>query len=181
MMERLLASYDTAYGLKSVSLRYFNAAGATERCGEHHEPESHLVPNVLQAASGEKPNVSVFGTNYPTPDGTAIRDYVHIADLADAHVLALEHLRRGGESDFLNLGTGDGYSVMEVIETARKVTGKPIPTKIEGRRAGDPPKLVADAREAKRVLGWNPTMSDLPTILRSQWEWRKRHPRGYRE
>jgi UDP-glucose 4-epimerase len=181
MMERLLASYDTAYGLKSVSLRYFNAAGATERCGEYHEPESHLVPNALKAASGEIPNVSVFGTDYPTPDGTAIRDYVHIADLADAHVLALEHLRRGGGSDFLNLGTGDGYSVMEVIETARKVTGKLIPTKIEGRRAGDPPKLVADATKAKRVLGWRPAMSDLPTILRSQWEWRKKHPRGYPE
>lgn len=181
MMERLLASYDTAYGWKSVSLRYFNAAGATERCGEYHEPESHLVPNVLKAASGEKPNVSVFGTDYPTPDGTAIRDYVHIADLADAHVLALEYLRRGGGSDFLNLGTGDGYSVMEVIETARKVTGKPIPTKIEGRRAGDPPKLVADATKAKRVLGWKPAMSDLPTILRSQWEWREKHPRGYPE
>jgi UDP-glucose 4-epimerase len=181
MMERLLASYDTAYGLKSVSLRYFNAAGATERCGEYHEPESHLVPNALKAASGEIPNVSVFGTDYPTPDGTAIRDYVHIADLADAHVLALEHLRRGGGSDFLNLGTGDGYSVMEVIETARKVTGKLIPTKIDGRRAGDPPKLVADATKAKRVLGWKPAMSDLPTILRSQWEWRKKHPRGYPE
>jgi len=178
-MERLLASYDTAYGLKSVSLRYFNAAGATERCGEHHEPESHLVPNVLRAAMGEMSHLSVFGTDYPTPDGTAIRDYVHIADLAEAHVLALEHLRRGGESDFLNLGTGDGYSVREVIETARKVTGKPIPTKIEGRRAGDPPKLVADARKAKKVLGWKPAMSDLSTILRTQWEWREKHPHGY--
>src|SRR3984885_10848556 len=148
MMERLLASYDTAYGLKSVSLRYFNAAGATERCGELHEPESHLVPNVLKAASGELPFLSVFGTDYPTPDGTAIRDYVHVADLAEAHVLALEHLRSGGESDFLNLGTGDGYSGKEVIETARKVTGKRIHTKIEGRRAGDPPKLVADATKA---------------------------------
>ena len=178
-MERLLASYDRAYGLKSVSLRYFNAAGATERCGEHHEPESHLVPNVLKAAMAEMSHLSVFGTDYPTPDGTAIRDYVHIVDLAEAHVLALEHLRSGGESDFLNLGTGDGYSVMEVIEMARKVTGKPIPTKIEGRRAGDPPKLVADARKAKKVLGWKPAMSDLSTILRTQWEWRERHPDGY--
>jgi UDP-glucose 4-epimerase len=181
MMERLLASYDTAYGLKSISLRYFNAAGATERCGEHHEPESHLVPNVLKAASGELPHVPVFATDYPTPDGTAIRDYVHIADLAEAHVLALEYLRRGGQSDCLNLGTGDGYSVMEVIETARKVTGKPIQTKIEGRRAGDPPKLVADARKAKKVLGWKPVMSELSTILRSQWEWLQKHPGGYQE
>jgi UDP-glucose 4-epimerase len=181
VMERLLASYDRAYGLKSVSLRYFNAAGATERCGEHHEPESHLVPNVLRAAMAEMSHLSVFGADYPTPDGTAIRDYVHIADLAEAHVLALEHLRAGGESDFLNLGTGDGYSVMEVIETARKVTGKRIPTRIEGRRAGDPPKLVADARKAKKVLGWKPAMSDLSTILRTQWEWRERHPHGYTE
>ena len=180
MMERLLASYDGAYGLKSVSLRYFNAAGATERCGEAHEPESHLVPNVLKAASGElKAYLSVFGTDYPTPDGTAIRDYVHVADLAEAHILAIEHLRRGGESEALNLGSGDGYSVMQVIETARAVTGKPIPTKIEGRRAGDPPKLVADPRRAGKVLGWKPAMSDLPTILRSQWEWRQKHPHGY--
>jgi len=181
MMERLLASYDTGYGLKSVSLRYFNAAGATERCGEDHEPESHLVPNVLKAAAGGMKQVSVFGTDYPTPDGTAIRDYVHIADLAEAHVLALEHLRGGGASEYLNLGTGDGYSVMEVIETARRVTGKPIPTKLEGRRAGDPPKLVADARKAKKVLGWKPTMSDLSTILGSQWEWLLKHPKGYQK
>jgi UDP-glucose 4-epimerase len=181
LMERLLASHDTAYGLKSISLRYFNAAGATERCGEHHEPESHLVPNVLKAAAGELPHVSVFGTDYPTPDGTAIRDYVHIADLAEAHILALEHLRHGGHSDCLNLGTGDGYSVKEVIETARKVTGKPIATKVEGRRAGDPPKLVADARRAKKLLGWEPTMSDLSTILRSQWEWAQEHTQDYRE
>ncbi|MGA8012513.1 MAG: UDP-glucose 4-epimerase GalE [Candidatus Acidiferrales bacterium] len=181
LMERLLASFDGAYGLKYVSLRYFNAAGATERCGEDHEPESHLVPNVLKAASGEKPEVSVFGMSYPTPDGTAIRDYVHVTDLADAHIRALEHLRKGGQSEFLNLGTGHGYSVMEVIECARKVTGRPIPTRIEGPRAGDPPSLVADAQKAETVLGWKPTMSDLASILRSQWEWRQKHPRGYAE
>jgi len=179
MMERLLASYDAAYGLRSISLRYFNAAGATKRCGELHEPESHLVPNVLKAAAGDMPQVSVFGTDYPTPDGTAIRDYVHVADLAEAHVLAIEHLRRGGATDRLNLGTGDGYSVTQVIETARRVTGKPIPTRIEGRRAGDPPKLVADARRAGQVLGWKPVESDLASILRSQWEWRLNHPNGY--
>jgi len=179
MMERVLASYDTAYGLKSIALRYFNAAGATKRCGELHDPESHLVPNVLKAALGETPHVSVFGTDYPTPDGTAIRDYVHVADLAEAHVLAIEHLRRGGATDRLNLGSGEGYSVMQVIETARKVTGRPIPTKIEGRRAGDPPKLVADARRAAQVLGWKPAESDLASILRSQWEWRQSHPHGY--
>jgi UDP-glucose 4-epimerase len=178
IMERLLASYDPAYGLKSISLRYFNAAGATARCGELHEPESHLVPNVLKAAAGDLPHVSIFGTDYPTPDGTAIRDYVHVADLAHAHVLALEYLRRGGESQSMNLGTGNGYSVMEVIETAQKVTGKRIPTKIEGRRTGDPPKLVADASRARKKLGWEPAMSDLSTILRSQWEWRQEYRRG---
>ena len=181
LMERLLASYEGAYGLKSVSLRYFNAAGATERCGEDHEPESHLVPNVLKAASGEKKALSVFGTNYPTPDGTAIRDYVHVTDLADAHIRSLEHLRRGGGSDFLNLGTGHGYSVMEVIECARQVTGKPIVTQMEGARAGDPPRLVADPSRAELVLGWKALKSDLPSILRSQWEWRQRHPHGYSE
>jgi UDP-glucose 4-epimerase len=181
LMERLLASFDGAYGLKSVSLRYFNASGATDRCGEDHEPESHLVPNVLKGASGEKQEVSVFGTSYPTPDGTPIRDYVHVADLAEAHIRALDHLRQGGESDFLNLGTGQGYSVLEVIECARKVTGRPIPTRIEGPRAGDPPRLVADPRRAEQVLGWKAAMSDLPSILRSQWEWVQKHPRGYAE
>ena len=179
MMERLLASYDTAYGMKSISLRYFNAAGATERCGELHEPESHLVPNVLKAAAEETPHIRVFGTDYPTADGTAVRDYVHVADLAEAHALAIEYLRRGGDSDCLNLGSGDGFSVMEVVEMARKVTGKPISIKVEGRRAGDPPKLVADAGRAKKVLGWKPLQSDLSTILRSQWDWRLKHPDGY--
>jgi UDP-glucose 4-epimerase len=179
VVERLLDSYDRAYGLKFASLRYFNAAGATEHRGEHHEPESHLVPNVLAAALGEKPEVSVFGSNYPTPDGTPIRDYVHVADLADAHILALDYLRRGGDSVFLNLGTGRGYSVLEVIECARQVTGRSIPMRMEAPRAGDPPRLVADAARAQAVLGWKPVMSDLPSILRSQWEWRKKHPRGF--
>jgi UDP-glucose 4-epimerase len=181
LMERLLASFEGAYGLKSVSLRYFNAAGATERCGEVHDPETHLVPNVLKAASGEKTEVAVFGTSYPTPDGTPIRDYVHVADLAEAHILALEHLRRGGQSDFLNLGSGHGYSVMEVIECARQVTGRPIPTRIEGPRAGDPPRLIADPSKAEQVLGWKTAMSDLPSIRRSQWQWIQKHPHGYTE
>jgi UDP-glucose 4-epimerase len=178
-LERMLESFDRAHGLKFVSLRYFNAAGATERSGEHHDPESHLVPNVLKAASGAIPVLSVFGKNYPTPDGTAIRDYVHVSDLADAHILALEHLQTRGTSDFLNLGTGHGYSVMEVIEWGRKVTGRPIPIRIEPPRPGDPAKLVADASRAARVLGWKPTKSDLATILRSQWEWQQRNPNGY--
>jgi UDP-glucose 4-epimerase len=179
MMERILASYDHACGLKFMALRYFNAAGATEKRGEHHEPESHLVPNVLAAALGEKAEVPVFGTDYPTPDGTAIRDYVHVVDLAEAHISALKYLRHGGNSDFINLGTGHGYSVLEVIESARKVTGQPIPVSTAGRRAGDPPKLVADAAKAQKVLGWTAAQSDLPTILKSQWEWRKKHPKGY--
>jgi len=179
LMERLFDSYDTAHGLKFASLRYFNAAGATQRCGEHHEPETHLIPIVLEAAAGERSEVPVFGSDYPTPDGTAIRDYVHVADLADAHIRALEHLRKGGKSDFVNLGTGDGYSVLEVIETARRVTGGEIRVRKEARRAGDPARLVADAAKARSVLGWAPAMSDLSSIIRSAWEWKKRHPRGY--
>jgi UDP-glucose 4-epimerase len=179
ILERLLASYDLAYGLKFVALRYFNAAGATHDRGEDHEPESHLVPNVLAAAMGQKAEVSVFGNNYPTPDGTPIRDYVHVSDLADAHILALDYLRRGGQSDFINLGTGHGFSVLELIETARKVTSQPIPMRMEEPRPGDPARLVADASKAKRVLGWTPALSDLESILRSDWDWRQRHPRGY--
>jgi len=179
IIERLLESYDRAYGLKFVALRYFNAAGATELHGEHHDPESHLVPNVLAAARGEKSHLSVFGDKYPTPDGTAIRDYVHVVDLAEAHIAALDYLRGGGAPDFLNLGTGHGYSVFEVIESARQVTGRPIPIRIEAPRPGDPPKLVADARRAEAVLGWKPAMSDMPSILRTQWEWRRTHPFGY--
>jgi UDP-glucose 4-epimerase len=178
-MERLLHSYDVAYGLKFVALRYFNAAGATARCGEHHEPEAHLIPNTLLAAAKESSEVPVFGNNYPTPDGTAIRDYVHVVDLADAHIRALGHMRRGGASDFLNLGTGHGYSVMEVIEAARKVTGREIRVRLEPPRAGDPPSLVADPARAKSVLGWVPAKSDLHTIIDSAWRWHQRHPRGY--
>ena len=178
-LERLLESYDTAYGMKSIALRYFNAAGATEHHGEHHDPESHLIPNVLKAAAGDKPEISVFGDKYPTPDGTAIRDYIHVTDLADAHIRALEHLRGGGASDALNLGTGQGYSVLEVIETARKVTGRAIPMRKEAPRPGDPARLVADPTRAKTVLRWTPKCSELSTIIRSAWEWRERHPRGY--
>jgi UDP-glucose 4-epimerase len=181
MMEQVLKGYDRAYGLKFAALRYFNACGATEKRGEHHKPESHLVPNVLSAALGQIKQVSVFGNKYPTPDGTPIRDYIHVADLADAHIRALEHLRKGGDSVFLNLGTGRGYSVLEVIETARKVTGQPIPTRIEAPRPGDPPSLVADASQANAVLGWKPAHSELASILKSQWDWRQKHPHGYQD
>jgi UDP-glucose 4-epimerase len=179
VLEQVLSSYDHAYGLKFIALRYFNACGATKKRGEYHEPESHLIPNVLAAATGEKPELSVFGKDYPTPDGTCIRDYVHVSDLADAHIRALSHLRKGGKSDFINLGTGHGYSVMEVIEGARKVIGKAVPFRIEGRRPGDPPKLVADATKAQQILGWKPAQSDLGSIFQSQWDWRQAHPRGY--
>jgi len=179
LMERLLNSYDEAYGIRFMALRYFNAAGATEECGEHHEPESHLIPNVLSAAAGEKRVVSVFGKDYPTPDGTAIRDYVHVADLADAHIHALGHLRRGGKSDFLNLGTGQGYSVLEVIESARQVTGRKIEIRMEPPRAGDPARLVADGSKSGMVLGWVATRSDLQSIIGSAWKWRLQHPHGY--
>jgi UDP-glucose 4-epimerase len=179
-MERLLDAYDTAYGMKFVALRYFNAAGATEKCGEDHRPESHLIPNVLAAALGQQQVIRVFGNSYPTPDGTPIRDYIHVVDLADAHIRALEHLRSGGQSDCLNLGTGSGYSVLEVIECARQVTGRGIALRIEPPRAGDPARLIADPSRAKGLLGWEPAVSDLRTIVRSAWDWRLRHPNGYR-
>ena len=178
-MERLLESYDTAYGLKFVALRYFNAAGATEKCGEDHKPESHLIPNVLAAALGQQQAIRVFGNTYPTPDGTPIRDYIHVVDLADAHIRSLEFLRKGGESEFLNLGTGQGYSVLEVIQCVSEITGRDIPVQVEAPRAGDPARLIADPTRAKAVLGWEPFVSDLRSIVRSAWKWRQRHPQGY--
>jgi UDP-glucose 4-epimerase len=180
ILERLLETYDTAYGLKSVCLRYFNAAGATERCGEDHDPETHLIPNVLAAAADPQKEVRIFGNQYPTPDGTAIRDYIHVADLADAHIRALDHLREGGASGAVNLGTGRGHSVLEVIETARRITGLAIRARIESPRPGDPAWLVADPSRAKALLGWEPAMSDLNSILQSAWAWKKKCPRGYR-
>lgn len=179
LLERALAAYDTAHGMKFVALRYFNAAGATKTRGEDHAPETHLIPSVLQAASGVRDHIAVFGDKYPTPDGTAVRDYIHVSDLAEAHGTALGHLRRGGTSEFLNLGTGRGYSVMEVIECVRRVTGKPIRAVMEAPRAGDPSALVADASKAEKVLGWKPRCSDLNTIVRDAWEWLSRRPRGY--
>lgn len=177
MMERIMESYDHAYGLRFVALRYFNAAGATGERGELHEPETHLLPNVLRAAQGDIQAVSVYGDDYPTPDGTPIRDYIHVADLGVAHILALEHLRKGGESQQINLGNGQGYSVMEVIETARQITQLPIHVKIEPRRAGDPSRLIANATKAREVLGWEPTYPDLASIIRSDWEWRSKRQR----
>jgi UDP-glucose 4-epimerase len=178
-MEQLFSAYDHAYGLKFVALRYFNAAGATELRGEDHQPESHLIPNVLAAALGKQRIIRVFGDNYPTPDGTPIRDYIHVIDLAHAHIRALDYLRTGGPSDFFNLGTGRGYSVLEVIECARQVTVRDIPLQIEPPRQGDPVRLIADPSKAKSVLGWDPAVSDLRSIIRSAWEWRLRNPKGY--
>jgi len=178
-VERLLDSYDQAHGLRFVALRYFNAAGATARAGEHHDPETHLIPLALRAAAGRGTALTVFGTDYDTPDGTAVRDYIHVADLADAHLLALEHLRRGGASQFLNLGTGTGFSVLEVIEMARRITGRDVPHQVGPRRAGDPPRLVADASRARGVLGWSPRQPALDTIVRSAWDWMQAHPAGY--
>jgi UDP-glucose 4-epimerase len=178
-MEKILASYDAAYGLKYVALRYFNASGAAGRCGEHHEPETHLIPNVLFAATGRLSHVAVFGGEYPTPDGTAVRDYIHVTDLCTAHVLALEHLRAGGGSECINLGTGHGFSVMEVIEAARRVTGLEIEARVEPARPGDPSRLVAAADKARAVLGWEPRFTDLDTIIRTAWDWHHAHPDGY--
>jgi len=177
--ETLFESYDVAYGLKFVALRYFNAAGATEKRGEHHEPETHLIGTLLQAALGNVKEVPLYGDDYATPDGTAIRDYVHILDLAQAHERALQYLRQGGASDFFNLGTGNGYSVLEVIEGVRKITGREIEIRREQRRPGDPTKLVADATKAHQVLRWKPTQSDLEAIIRSAWNWQQQYPNGY--
>lgn len=178
-MEKILQAYDRAYGLKFVALRYFNAAGATARRGEQHEPETHLIPNVLAAAAGKLPFVSVFGGDYPTPDGTCIRDYIHVTDLCSAHTLALEHLRRGGASEFINLGNGHGYSVLEVIETARRVTGRAVEVRMEQARAGDPARLVADASKARAVLGWRTEYPELEAIIGTAWDWHRTHPEGY--
>ncbi|HQZ96160.1 MAG TPA: UDP-glucose 4-epimerase GalE [Pyrinomonadaceae bacterium] len=179
MTERILESYDTAYGLKFVALRYFNASGATSQCGEHHEPETHLIPNVLNAADGTLPFVSVFGTDYATPDGTCVRDYIHVSDLGDAHIKALDLLSDGGGSTHINLGNGVGFSVLEVIEAARKVTGNAIEARMEPRRAGDPSHLIADSTKAVEVLGWKPGYTDIESIIKTAWDWKTVHPNGY--
>jgi UDP-glucose 4-epimerase len=181
MMERIMEAYDRAYGLRFVALRYFNASGATADHGEHHEPETHLIPNVLAAALGRLPFVSVFGNDYPTPDGTAIRDYIHVSDLGSAHIAALKYLRANGQSTAINLGTGHGYSVFEVIESARRVTGRQVEIKIEPRRAGDPSHLIAEGAKARKVLNWQPSYADLDTIIRMAFAWHSSHPEGYRE
>lgn len=173
MIERALYWYGRAYRFKSCCLRYFNAAGADPDCeiGECHDPETHLIPLALDAALGRRPNIEIFGHDFPTPDGTAVRDYTHVRDLASAHVQALRYLQAGGESVAVNLGTGQGHSVREVIATVEAITGCPVPRLEVPRRAGDPPELVADARYAYRLLGWRPRVSDLETIIRTAWAW----------
>ena len=175
MVEHVLAWYDKLFGVRYVCLRYFNAAGATQKFGEHHGEETHLIPNVLKVALGQRPAVDVFGTQYPTPDGTCIRDYVHVVDLAQAHILALGAER----SNAFNLGSGNGYSVKEVIETARKVTGRTINAVERPPRPGDPPKLVADSAKISKVLGWKRRFDLIEPILESAWRWHLAHPHGY--
>jgi len=178
MVEQVLEDFDRAYGLKSVCLRYFNAAGADPagRLGERHEPETHLIPLILQAASGRRPAITLFGRDYDTPDGACIRDYIHVADLVEAHVLALDYLQKDGARAAFNLGNGNGFSVQEVIETARRVTRREIRVMDAPRRAGDPPRLVADSSLARRVLGWQPHFADLETIVAHAWVWEQKWP-----
>ena len=176
MVEQILKDYQQAYGLRHAVLRYFNAAGADPDCdtGEWHDPETHLIPLVLDSAMGRRPQVAIFGTDYPTPDGTCIRDYIHVTDLADAHILALDQLRRGLGSLVFNLGNGQGFSVREIIASAERVTGLRVPATIASRRAGDPPALVGDARKARELLGWLPRFQSIDTIVGSAWAWQRR-------
>lgn len=182
-MERMFHWTEVAHGIKYVSLRYFNACGAhvDGNIGEAHNPESHLIPIILQVANGTRDHISVFGTDYDTDDGTCIRDYIHVTDLAQAHILACKYLLAGGQSDIFNLGNGIGFTVKEVIEKAKEVTGKEIKVVYEGRRAGDPAELVASSDKAKRVLGWKPEYNDLGTIIKTAWKWHSTHPNGYKK
>ncbi|CAG0957540.1 UDP-glucose 4-epimerase [Methylophilaceae bacterium] len=173
MVEMMLADFHRAHGLKYVALRYFNAAGADpqSRLGERHEPETHLIPLALKAVLGKKPPLKLFGRDYDTPDGTCIRDYIHVDDLSSAHLLAMQYLYAGGESTAFNLGNGAGYSVQQVIDVVGKVTGRPVPVEYAPRREGDPARLVADASKAKKVLGWQPVLTGLETIVQHAWNW----------
>ena len=175
MFEKMLNWYQQIHGLEFVSFRYFNAAGASVQFGEYHRTETHLIPNVLKVPLGQAPHCEIFGTDYPTPDGTCIRDYIHIIDLADAHILAMAP----GKQGFYNLGNGDGYSVREVIATCEKIAGKKIPVVERPRRPGDPPRLVASAEKARRDFGWKPEFPKLEQIVATAWEWHRKHPQGY--
>lgn len=180
-MEKMFKWTSLAHGLRFVSLRYFNASGAhiSGEIGEAHHPETHLIPLVLQVPNGQREYISIFGDDYSTKDGTCIRDYIHVTDLAQAHILAMDYLLNGGENAVFNLGNGVGFTVKEVIETARKVTGHPIPAKITPRRAGDPAQLIASSEKARKILGWNPQHADLEEIIATAWKWHKNHPNGF--
>lgn len=182
-MEHMMRWVSRAHGLKYVALRYFNACGAhpSGAIGEAHNPETHLIPLILQVPNGQREKISIFGDDYPTKDGTCIRDYIHVSDLAQAHILALDHLLQGGKSDVFNLGNGVGFTVKEVIDVARAVTGHPIPAETCPRRAGDPAQLIASSKKAVEQLGWKPKYNDLNTIIASAWKWHSAHPRGYEE
>lgn len=182
-MEHMMGWVSQAHGLRYVALRYFNACGAhpSGAIGEAHDPETHLVPIILQVPNGKRDYVSIYGDNYPTKDGTCVRDYIHVTDLAQAHILALDYLLKGGENNVFNLGNGVGFTVKEVIDTARAVTGHPIPAEVTPRRAGDPAQLVASSQKAKDVLGWKPRYDDLATILSTAWAWHRSHPNGFEE
>lgn len=180
-IEQILNDYQNAYGLNYISLRYFNAAGADPdgELGEDHNPETHLIPLVLQTALGQREAINIFGNDYPTKDGTCIRDYIHVTDLAQAHLLAMEDLFNSGNGGIYNLGNGEGYSVKQVIETARKVTGKEIQSKIGSRRQGDPSRLIGSGDKARNILGWRPQHTELESIIETAWRWHKEHPTGY--
>jgi len=178
MAETVLGDYDAAYGFKSVSLRYFNAGGAVGSYGESHNPESHLIPRILNAVMENVP-LKVFGTDYDTKDGSCVRDYIHAGDLAQAHILAAHYLMNDGQSDAFNLGTGSGYTVLEVIQTVERVIGQPVPYAVAGRREGDSPVLVASPKKAQNILNWTKEPMELDVIVRSAWEWKQNHPRGY--
>jgi len=181
-VERILKWYDAAYGLKYVALRYFNVAGAHEsgKIGEDHDPETHLIPMILQTALGKRESFNLYGDDYPTPDGTCIRDYIHATDLANAHILALEKLEKDQTSALYNLGSGSGFSNKEILEAAKKITGIDIPVRFAPRRAGDPPVLIASSDKIKRELGWNPTRTDIDNIISSAWAWHRAYPDGYK-
>ena len=183
MMEKMMKWCDEAYGMKYVALRYFNVAGAKPdgSIGEDHRPETHLVPIILQVALGQRESLSIYGDDYPTEDGTCIRDYVQVCDLAKAHILALDYLLKGGKSDVFNLGSEKGFTVKEMLEAARRVTGKEIPAKIAPRRAGDPATLVASPAKVERVLGWKPEYKDIESIIETAWTWHQNHPNGFED
>ena len=182
-MEKMMKWFDQAYGIKYVSLRYFNAAGAYKngQIGEDHRPETHLIPLILDVPLGKRDKVYMFGDDYPTEDGTCVRDYIHVMDLASAHYKALEYLRKRNDSDIFNLGNGNGYSVKEVIKITRKVTGHTIPVEVKDRRAGDPAILIASYDKAKSVLGWKPEFDSLENIIEDAWRWHSNNPNGYNQ